>query len=86
MYKMVDSIEEKYIRDLPEPVSLRGTKKIIKQMNNSICRIYNGNRDGTGFFVKIPYKLRLLPVLITNYQVIGKNDILNNTEIYIMTK
>ena len=80
---MVDILEEKYIRDLPEPVSLRGTKKIIKQMNNSICRIYNGNRDGTGFFVKIPYKSILLPVLITNYQVIGKNEILNNIEIYI---
>ena len=46
-------------------------------MNNCVCRIYN-NGEGTGFFTKIPYKNKLLSVLITNNHVIGINDIINN--------
>ena len=38
----------------------------------------NENRKGTGFFVKIPYKLRLLPVLITTSHAINIEDIQNN--------
>ena len=61
---MVDTTKEKYMGALPDPVSLKGTQKIMEQMNNSICLIYNEKRKGTGFFVKIPYKSNLLPVLI----------------------
>ena len=74
---MVDTTKEKYMGALPDPVSLEGTQKIIDQMNNNICIIYNENRKGTGFFVKIPYKSNLLPVLITSNQLINKDDILN---------
>ena len=49
---MVDTTKEKYMRDLPVPVSLEGTQKIIEQMNNSICIIYNEERNGTDFFAK----------------------------------
>ena len=49
-------------------------------MNNCVCRIYN-NGEGTGFFTKIPYKNKLLSVLITNNHVIGINDIINNKNI-----
>ena len=51
-YKMVCTTKEKYMRDLPVPVSLEGTQKIIEQMNNSICIIYNEERNGTDFFAK----------------------------------
>ena len=82
---MVDTIKEKYMGALPDPVSFEGTLKIADQMNNCICIIYNEKRKGTGFFVKIPYKSNLLPVLITSNQEINKDDILNmkNISIYI---
>ena len=75
---MVDNIKEKYTATSPEPVSLKQTEKIIQQMNNSICRI---NNKGNGFFVKIPYKSKLLPVLITLNQVINTDDIQDNKNI-----
>ena len=77
---MEDIKKEKYIASSPEPVTLKGTEKILDQMNNSVCRIYN-NGNGTGFFTKIPYKSKLLPVLITNNHVINQDDILNNKKI-----
>ena len=80
---MVDTTKEKYMGALPDPVSLKGTQKIMEQMNNSICLIYNEKRKGTGFFVKIPYKSNLLPVLITTNQLINKDDILNMKSISI---
>ena len=79
---MLDNIkEEKYKIKYPEPVTMKGTKKILEQMNTSVCRIYNDNNKGTGFFTKIPYKSKLLPVLITNNHIINQNDILNNKNI-----
>ena len=51
-----------------------------KRMNNSVCRIFN-NGKGTGFFTKIPYNNKLLPVLITNNHIINQNDINNNINI-----
>ena len=70
---MVDYIKEKYTNASPDPISLKQTENILEQMkSNSICRI---NDKGTGFFVKIPYKSKLLPVLITTNQVISTYDI-----------
>ena len=80
---MVDTTKEKYMGALPAPISLKGTQKIMEQMNNSICLIYNEKRKGTGFFVKIPYESNLLPVLITTNQLINKDDILNMKSISI---
>ena len=71
---MEDNSKEKYISISPEPVSLKGTLNIIDQMNNCICRIFNKGK-GTGFFTKIPFKSKLIPVLITNNHVIDKDDI-----------
>ena len=79
---MMDNRKEKDITS-HEPVSLKQTEKIIEQMkSNSICRI---NNKGTGFFTKIPYKSKLLPVLITTNQVINTDDIRNkiNVSLYI---
>ena len=76
---MVDNIKEKYTMVSSEPVSLKQTEKILEQMkSNYICRI---NNKGSGFFVKIPYKSKLLPVLITANKVITTNDIQNNENI-----
>jgi len=83
---MVDNIKEEYITKSIEPISLKQTEKVLEQMkNNSICRI---NNKGTGFFVKMTYKSKLLPpVLITSNQVINTDDIQNkiNVSLYINT-
>ena len=71
--------QEKLIEKQPLPVSLEGTKKIIEQMENCICKIYpNNGVKGTGFFCKIPFNNNLLPVLITNNHILNENDIDNN--------
>ena len=72
---MEDEQKEKYISTSPEPLSIEGTKTILKQMKKCVCKIYNGEKGaGTGFFIKIPYKSNLLPTLITAYHVINEKD------------
>ena len=79
---MVDNRKEKYITKSLEPISFKQTEKILDQMkSNSICRI---NDEGTGFFVKIPYKSILLTVLITTNQVINTDDIQGERNISIL--
>ena len=75
--------KEKYVNSSPEPISIEKTKKILEQMDKCVCRIYNNNCEGTGFFTKIPYKSGFLPVLITNNHILDKNDIKNNDKITI---
>ena len=55
---MMDNRREIY-KSFPEHISLKQTEKIIEQMkrNNNICRI---NNKGNGFFVKIPYKSKII--------------------------
>jgi len=79
---MLSNTKEKNITSSPEPISLKATRKILDEMNNSICRIYN-NSKGTGFFVKIPYKSKLLPVLITTNNIINQKDIINDSNILL---
>ena len=76
---MLGNRKEKYTITSPEPVSLKQTERILEQIKNCICRI---NDKGTGFFVKIPYKSKLLPVLITTNQVINIDDIINKKIIF----
>ena len=75
----MDNRKEIY-KTFPEPISLKQTEKIIEQMkrNNNICKI---NNKGNGFFVKIPYKSKLLPILITSNQVINTDDIQNKSNV-----
>ena len=74
--------EEAYINNSPIPVSINNSEKIIEQMKQCICKII-GKKTGTGFFTKIPYDSQLLPVLITNYHVLNKNDINEDNSISI---
>jgi len=74
-----DIKQEVLIEDQPSPVSLKGTKNILFQLENCICRIYQKNGGkGTGFFTKIKFKNKLLTVLITNNHVLKEEDIENN--------
>ena len=64
---MEDRVDEGLIKGAKEIVPLEET--LMHHMGNFICKI-NGNKIGTGFFCKIPYKGNLIPVLITNNHVI----------------
>ena len=55
----------------PNVISYESTKKIIEQMEKSICKLKIGEMQGTGFFCKIPYIDKL--VLITNNHIINEN-------------
>ena len=78
---MADYIDEVFIENQPTPVDLDGTKKIVSQMEECICKIVNDDgRKGTGFFCRIPFpdEENLLKVLITNNHVLNENDIKND--------
>ena len=81
---MSDKIKETLIEDQPSPVDIEGTKLILSQMENCICKIVNDDgRKGTGFFCKIPFpdENNVLSVLITNNHVLNENDIENGKTI-----
>ena len=63
---------ESSLTGYPKVITYECSKKIIKQMEKSICKIKIGEEQGTGFFCKIPFpnKNKMLPVLITNNHVI----------------
>ena len=78
---MSDIIEKKAIEEQPAPVVLEGTKVILSQMENCICKIVKDNGEkGTGFFCSIPFpdKNNLLNTLITNNHILNENDIEND--------
>ena len=79
-------IKESLIESQPIPVDLKGTEIILSQMENCICKIYQNDKKGTGFFCKIPFldKNNSLYVLITNNHILNENDIENNKGIKII--
>ena len=57
---------------------------INKQMEKCVCKIYNGNNIGTGFFIKIKTQNNtLLPVLVTNNHILNGKDIEKGKEIVV---
>ena len=71
------------IDDYPKPISIEGTKKIVRQMENNICKIYkNDGIKGTGFFCKIKYNNNIIPVMVTNHHVINEEYLKRNKEIH----
>ena len=86
---MSNNIEEKLIEEQPTPVDLDGTKAILSQMENCICKIVKDNGEkGTGFFCRIPFpdENHLLNVLITNNHILNEIDIENNKIIKFIIK
>ena len=77
------------IRGYPNIVPYESSKKIIDQMEKTICKIRTENQQGTGFFCKIPFpdKNKFLPVLITVNHVINEELLYrNNMEILLEIK
>ena len=84
---MSDNIKEALIEEQPAPVDLEGTKMILSQMENCICKIVKDNGvKGTGFFCKIPFPdgSNLLHALITNNHI--KNGKMIKFKIYSKEK
>ena len=69
---MEEIIEEGEIKGAIDSASKQQTETILKQMENSVCRIMS-DKFGTGFFCKIELNGKKIPVLITNYHII--NDV-----------
>ena len=81
---MEDIKKEIMIEKYPRPISIKGTKEILNQMENCICKIYkNGGGKGTGFFCNIKYNNNNIPVMMTNNHVIDEKYINENNNIEI---
>ena len=74
-----------HIESHPLPIGKNQIKKIYAQMNNSVVKIKNGKKNGTGFICLIPYpdEIHRLPVLITCNHVLDIKDINKNKEIIL---
>ena len=76
--------KEVYNEEYPKIISIEGTKKILEQMENSVCKIYKTDgKKGTGFFCNIKYENKEIPVMMTNYHIINDNYIKENDKIKI---
>ena len=72
--------KEVEIKNIPKPVSITGTRTILNQMINCICKIKittksgqfeKSGKSGTGFFCKIPLNQNeKINCLMTNFHVI----------------
>ena len=70
-----------------EPLSRYDLEVIDKQIKKSVCEIScNSEKKGSGFLCKIPIpnSYNLLPVLITNNNILDENDILPGKKINIL--
>ena len=80
---------EKEGNKYPGIISYDCNKKIVEQMEKCICKIKINNKQGTGFFCKIPFpdKNKILPVLITNNHILDENELSeNNVEMQLFIK
>ena len=84
----MSSLKESRIIGHPNEISYESTVKIKEQMEKNICKIDIGNRQGTGFFCKIPFpnKDNMLSVLITNNHIIDEKMMEDGVEFPVTIK
>ena len=76
---------EKKLNNSPEPVSILGTKTILNQLMNCICKLNINGVNGTGFFCNIPFENNETKIfLMTNYHVLDKNYYESNNKINLL--
>ena len=80
---MEGRIDETKITGAIDALSLDNIDKITEKMKTCICKVYAGNKIGTGFFCRIPYEGKSIPVLMTNYHVISDDFLKNNKSFQI---
>jgi V8-like Glu-specific endopeptidase len=81
----MSTISEKKIKNFPDPVSISGTKTILNQMINCICKIKLKGVNGTGFFCAIHLEnINQIYCLITNNHVLNEDYYRNNTKINLL--
>ena len=78
---------EGYLSNYPKYISLDCTEKIMDQMKSKVCKLkLNNGTKGSGFFCKIPFQNKMIPVLITNNHIIDEKELNNeNQKIYFST-
>ena len=81
----MEGINETFLVNYPNPITIDSTRKILKQMENCICKINNYNGKGTWFFCYILDKKNKnkIPVLITNNHIINEKIIQENNNILV---
>ena len=77
---MEERIYEGMIKGGEPPKPLKQTA--LNHLKNCLCKI-SANMIGTGFFCKIDYKDKKIPVLITNYHIIDDQYIENHNTLKI---
>ena len=75
-------IEEGKIKGAIDSVPIEKLEKILYQMKNCVCKVI-GIKVGTGFFCKIFYQNKLIPVLMTNFHIITEEYLNENKEITV---
>ena len=75
-----DKVKEKKIKKGIDIISKEKIEIILEQMKFNICKINHKDINGTGFFCNIPFCKTKIPVLITNYHIIG-NEILEKNNL-----
>ena len=80
---MEERIYEGKIFGAKKPENIKGTE--LEEFGKCICKIRGKISVGTGFFCKIKYEEKLIPVLITNFYIIDNDFMENekNLEFYI---
>ena len=67
-----------------DPVNIEGTKKILNQLMNCICKIKIKEENTTGFFCKIPFKNETIKVFITYYHVLIEKNLKENQKLILL--
>ena len=76
--------EDRKTNDSVESVSIEGTRKILNQLMNCICKIKIKGEFRTGFFCKIPFRKETIKILMTNYQTLNEKYLEENKEINLL--
>ena len=73
------------MENYPKPVTKESHKKIMNYLDNSLYRIkVKDGKNGIGFFCYIKRHNKIIPVLVTNYEIINENYYLNNNMIEVL--
>ena len=79
-------INQNHIKGASDSITKNQMKKIIEQMDKSICKIEKDEITGTGFICIIshPDKFHRIPVLFTCHHILGNDDLQQGKEIKLI--